>query len=173
MIIENKKLYDLAITKESVGKELLAVIEELEVIEKDIKEFERQEKEITASVIPDETLKAEGDALVEVFNNTLKRLEEIGKQIEAKKLEAIPKEMEESHKDLMKKREEKERERNKLALKMQKCRDKMVPILKKDVRPSLEEYGDVEKVQATEDNKVEITTFNYLEDFKRKFKYRD
>ncbi len=167
--IDNKKMHDYIVAKDALVDEGRAVSKELEKIEVEITKCENEEKKITGSVKPDPALKAEGDALVVVFNQTLKKLEEIGSKIESKKLEAIPKTLMDKHKALLKQREEKERERNKIALKVQKVKDRVVPLIQKEVKPFLKEYDDIETAK-TKNGMVVIATFNHLEDWKQKFK---
>jgi len=167
--IENKKLHDLIVMKDDLVTEGRKITNQMEKNSEKIKQYENKEKKITGSVKPDEKLKAEGDALVEVFNATLKKLEEIGQSIEKEKMKAIPQEMIDEHNALLKENERLERERNKIALKVQKVKDKVIPIVQKAVKPMLNEYDDIETAIA-KNGKVNITTFNYLEDFKSKFK---
>lgn len=166
--IENKKIADLINLKDTLVDEGRAVTVLIEKEEKKIKEFENKEKKITGSVKPDPVLKAEGDALVKVFNDTLKRLEEVGQLIEAEKMKAIPKELEAEHKACLKVKEQLERDRNKVALKIQKVKDRVIPAIQKHVKPLLKEYDDIETAKVVK-GKVIIETFNHLADWKKKF----
>ena len=99
----------------------------------------------------------------------MKRLEVLGKLIEKHKLDAVPKELKDKHFTLMAKKEKLERDRNKIFLKVQKIKDRLIPLVQKLVRPLLKEkYDDVETAKAIND-KVYINTFNHLEDWKKKF----
>lgn len=169
MIIDNRKIHDYIVEKDRLVGEGRKNEDEIQTLEKKIKVYEDKEKAITGKIKPDEQLKKEGDGLVLQLEKIMKRLEELGKMIEDKKLEAIPKQMKEEHQALMKEREEKERKRNKIALKVQKIKDMVVPLIQKHVKPLLKEYDDIETAK-TKDGKVVIDTFNHLEDFKRAFK---
>ncbi len=114
---------------------------------------------------------AEGDLLAKGIEKTMKRLEELGQLIEKQKLDAIPEDMKLAHKAKMKEREVLERERNKIALKVQKIKDRVVPLIQKEVKPLLKEYDDIETAK-TKNGKVIINTFNHLDDWKRMFKSR-
>lgn len=166
--IENKNIADLINLKDTLVDEGRAVTALIEKEEKKIKDFENKEKKITGSVKPDPVLKAEGDALVKVFNDTLKRLEEVGQLIEAEKMKAIPKELETEHKISLKEKEKLERERNKIALKIQKVKDRVISAIQKHVKPLLKEYDDIETAKVIK-GKVVIETFNHLADWKKKF----
>lgn len=169
--LQHKKLRDLILLKDEIVTGGRKLTSEIERLERQVRVFEDKEKKITGKVEPDAALKAEGDALVEVFNKTLNRLEVIGKAIEKKKLEAIPDDVREGHKAVLKEIEKLDRDRNKAALKVQKIKDRIIPIIQGEVKPMLKEYDDIETAQVRGD-KVIITTFNHLNDWMRKFKGR-
>lgn len=167
--IDNRKLHDLIIQKDDLVTEGRDLTVEIEKSDKKIEMFEKRERKITAAIAPDAALKLEGDALAKIFETTLARLEEIGNEIQKMKLSAIPSELELEHKAEMKNKERLERDRNKIALKIQKIKDKVIPIIQKEVKPQLKEYDDIETAQA-KSGKVFVTTFNHLADWTRKFK---
>jgi predicted nucleic acid-binding Zn-ribbon protein len=167
--LNDKRLHDYIVDKDTLvfaGRKISGQIDE---VEKKIAVFEKKEKEITGKTEPKKELKDEGDKLAKSIESTMKRLEEIGNIIQQQKLDAIPKEMKEEHQALMKEREKLERDRNKIALKVQKIKDVLVPLVQKACRPLLKEYEDIETAKA-KDGKVVINTFNHLDDWKRKFK---
>lgn len=169
LTFENKKLHDLIVEKDDLvtgGRKISREIERLDI---KIKRFEEKEKRITAKVIPPKELTDSGDALVKQITDLNVDLTKIANQINKSKMDAIPKEMIDEHRELLKQKEVLERDRNKVALKVQKIKDKIIPIVQKEVRPLLKEYDDIETAK-TQDGKVVISTFNYLEDFKAKFK---
>ena len=167
--LENKKLHDYIVRKDELVTEGRKISQQIEDIEKKCAVFEKKEKAITAKVKPPEELEKEGDALAELINKSIKRLEVIGKAVETAKLDAIPKEMKEEHMALLKQKEALERDRNKIALKVQKVKDRVVPLIQREVKPLLKEYDDIETAK-TKDGKVVIATFNHLNDWVRKFK---
>lgn len=169
--INNKKLAELIITKDSLVTEGRNMTTDIEKVDKKIEMFEKREKKITGAVPPDPKLKKEGDTLAELFEKTLSRLEAIGNEIQEKKLKAIPKELEMEHKDALKEREQLERDRNKIALKIQKIKDRVIPLIQKECKPLLGEYDDIETA-TVKNGTVVISTFNHMEDWKRKFKAR-
>ena len=172
MIIKNKRIHDLIVLKDELVTGGRKITGEMELLEKKVRVCEEKEKKITGKCEPDATLKAEGDALAILFQETLDRLEVIGKEIEKKKLEAIPKELLDEHKGYLKEIEQLERDRNKIALKVQKIKDKIIPFIQKEVKPLLEEYDDIETAKSKGDDEILITTFNHLRDWKSKFKSR-
>lgn len=169
--IQNKKLAELITLKDDLVTNGRTLTTEIEKSDKKIEMFEKQEKKITAAVAPDPDLKTEGDALAELFQKTLSRLEEIGNEIQKKKLAAIPESLESDHKAELKNREHLEKERNKIALRIQKIKNKVIPIIQKETKPFLKQYDDIETATAKNDT-VYVTTFNHLVDWENKFKSR-
>lgn len=167
--IENKRLHDYILQKDKLVDEGRAISREIETIEVKVKNFENKEKRITAKVIPPVELTEKGDVMAKELERLSAELGKIADQINQSKLDAIPQEMKEEHMALLKEKEKLERERNKIALKVQKIKDKVIPIVQKEVKPLLKEYDDIETAKV-KDGKVVINTFNYLEDFKAKFK---
>jgi len=164
IILENKKLHDLIVMKDEFVDEGRANEKVIEGVEKKIAECEKKEKEITGAVKPPEDLEEKGNALLKELEAKAKELEKIANEIEQAKLNAIPDDLKSEHKVFMKEREILERKRNKIALKVQKIKDKCVPIIKKEVKPLLNDYDDIETAK-TKDGKVVIETFNYLAEF--------
>lgn len=168
--LENKKLHDLIVTKDSIVEDAREISRKIEMIEIKVKRFEEKEKKITSKVTPPKELTDRGDEVAAQIARLSDELDMIAKQINDSKLEAVPKEMKDEHLQLLKDKEGLERDRNKIALKVQKYKDKMIPILKKEIKPLLKPYEDTETVKA-KDGKVLVTVFNYLDDFKAKFRH--
>lgn len=166
--LENKKLADLISNKDLLVNEGRKITRDIESLESKIRSFENKEKLITGRIKVSKDLEERGNALTEEINKKVEELNKIGREVEQQKLDAIPKEIKDAHMDLLKKKEVLERDRNKIALKIQKIKDKVVPMIKKSVKPLLAEYDDIETAKAKGDN-VEIVTFNHLEEFKKKF----
>lgn len=169
IIIDNKRLHDYIVQKDKLVDDGRAISRQIETLEVKIKRFEDKEKKITAKIVPPVELTDKGDAMAKELERLSAELGKIADQINQSKLDAIPEEMKNEHMQLLKEKEELERERNKVALKVQKIKDKVIPIVQKEVKPLLKEYDDIETAKV-KDGKVVINTFNYLEDFKAKFK---
>ena len=165
----NKRLHDYIVEKDNLVNVGRGISREIEALEIKIRRFEEKEKRITGKVIPPKELTDKGDALVKQVTKLNEELTKIAQEINKSKLDAIPQEMIDDHKKLLKDKEILERERNKIALKVQKIKDRVIPIVQKEVKPLLGEYDDIETAK-TKEGKVVITTYNHLEDFKRKFK---
>lgn len=170
IILDNKKLYNFISEKDKLvmsGRQISKNIEGLEV---KIKRYETMEKRITAKVIPPKELTDKGDEIVKQVIALNEKLEKIAKEINQSKLDAISEKIKVEHHALMTEREKLERERNKIALKVQKIKDKIIPLIRKEVKPLLKDpFDDIETAQIKED-KVVVDTFNHIEEFKKKFK---
>jgi len=169
--INNKKLHDYIVTKDDLVTEIRKIAKQMDLNAEKIHEYEEKEKKITGAVKPDKELVKKGDAIAEEFNRNLVELEAIGKEIESKKMEAIPIDIINDHKALLAENEKLDRDKTKLALKVQKVKDRIIPLIHKEVKPLLEEYEDIESAKA-KDGEVVFETFNYLEDFKKRFHRR-
>lgn len=170
--LDNPKLVKYIKDKDELVAEGRKITRDIEVIEAKVKTFENKEKAITGKVAVPKELEDRGNKLAEEINAKIKELEAIGKEIETEKLKAVPEEMKKDHLELLAKKEKLERDRNKIALKIQKIKDRVVPMIQKEVKPLLKnEYDDIETAKVKGDTLI-INTFNHIEDFKSKFKKR-
>ncbi len=165
--IHNKKLRDLLNEKDEWVKQGRKKSIEIEAIDKKILETDELEKKITASVNPEELIK-EGEALRDEINKKIGVMEAIGEKIMQAKLAGIPKKTKDLHWSLRKDKEEAERDRNKIALRVQKIKDRAIPIIQKEMKPLLEKYEDIETA-TVKGEKIVINVFNHLEEWKDKF----
>jgi len=167
--LNNKKICDLLVMKDSIVADGIKISQKIEAIEKKAKVFEDKEKALTAKIVPPKEITDRGDVIVKQIEKLDKELSVIIKEINEAKLNAVPAKMKEEHLQILKDKEVLERDRNKLALKVQKIKDKVIPIIQKEVKPLLKEYEDIETAQV-KNGKVVISTFNRLEEWKAKFK---
>lgn len=166
--IQNPKLYDFLVKKEVLVNDGRKISREIELMEIKIRRLEEKEKKITMKVRPPKDKEERGNQIVKEIERLDKEMSKLLKEIDDARLAAVPKEMKDEHLQLLKDKEVKERERNKIALKIQKIKDRVIPVIQKHVKPLLGEYEDIETAQI-KDGKVVINTFNYLEEWKRKF----
>lgn len=171
MDIINKKIVALLKEKDELVKQGRSVSNQIEKLELKIKELEDKEKAITEKVQPTE-LGEEAEKLKAEINEKIKQFEKIAQDIVTTKLKAIPEVIEKKHKDLLSEKEKLERDRNKLALKVQKVKDKVVPMLQKEIKPHLKEYEDVESAEL-KGEVVKVTIFSHLEEFKKSYKAKN
>lgn len=176
--IENKKLHDSIVDKDKLVEEGRAISREIEAMEIQIKKYEDKEMKITVKVIPPKELTDRGDAVAKQIGELSDELDKIARQINDEKLKAIPLTIKDAHLKLLKDKELKERARNKIALKVQKIKDKVVPLIQREVKPILQEQRMVEidvgrfddiGTAKTKDGKVVIDKFNWLDDWMKKF----
>lgn len=170
--IKNPKIIKFLTDKDALVVEGKNFTKEIERIDIKIKGFENKEKAITGKIKPTKEVEEKGDKLVAEINARVKELEQLGKEIEESKLAAIPADMRKEHEELMASKEKLERERNKIALKIQKIKDRVIPMIQKECKPHLAtEFDDIETAKLI-DGKVVVTTFNHIDDFKAKFRKR-
>lgn len=168
--LENKKLHDLISEKDELVNGGRKISMEIEKLQFKIKRCEDKEKRITGKVIPPKELTDKGEELVKQIKSIDEELAKIIKKINDYKLEAVPKDLKDEHHLLMKNVEELERDRNKVALKVQKIKDKIIPIIQREVKPLLQDTFDDIETAKIKDGKIQITTFNHVEEFKKRFK---
>lgn len=167
--IENKKMVEWIEAKDVLLNEGLAVLKQLEKVESEITSFQNKEKMITGKISPDATLKEEGDRLANEHAIIEKRLDEIIQSIEKKKMDAIPEKLLADHKEALKKRENLKRDMKKIENKIQKIKDRLVPLMKKEIKPLLQEFDDVDTPTIVK-GKVVFPVYNHLENFKRQYR---
>ncbi len=172
IILDNKKLHDFIVEKDLLVEGGRKISRDIETKEIKIKRLEEKEKKITSKVVPPKELTDRGDVVTLEIVKLSEELDKIGKQIHDAKLLAVPNDIRDEHLLLMKEVEKLERDRNKVALKVQKVKDKLVPLAQSLIKPLLKnEFDDVETAKA-KDGKVVVSTFNYVEDYKKKLRSR-
>lgn len=168
--LNNKRVHDYIVDKDNLVNEGRQISRDIETIEIKVRRLEEKEKKITSKVIPPKEWTDRGDAIIGEINKLNDEVNEVIKKINDFKLAEIPQEIKDNHLKLLKEKEVLERSRNKIALKVQKIKDRLIPIVQKEVKPLLlDEFDDVETAKA-KDGKVVINTFNHLEEYKKKFR---
>ena len=165
LIFDDPQMVGWLKEKESLVKEGRLVSEKIDEVEKEIQTYIDKEKELTSAVQPTELI-TEGDSIRDEINTLIVRLEEVGKKIKEAKLGAIPSEMEKEHLTLNDKREKLEKERNQLALKVQKIKDRFVPKLQKEAKKHLGEFEDIMTADLVGDT-IRVDKFSHLQEWKR------
>jgi predicted nucleic acid-binding Zn-ribbon protein len=168
LTIDNQRLHNMIVQKDELVTKGRAISQQINDIEAKVTVLENKEKKITKDIVPPKELTDRGNALVKEITKMNTELTKIAGQINQSKLDAVPEEMKNEHLQLLKDKEVLERDRNKIALKVQKIKDKCVPIIQKEVKPLLAEYDDIETAKV-KDGKIEIETFNHLVEFKKRF----
>lgn len=140
---------------EKMDEEMQEIDNKMKELEKtiDISEFSAREKEITA-----------------VVENAIEQMNKIQSEIREKMISIVPKELGDRYETIKNEKETKENERNKVALKVQKYNDKIIPLGRKLMKPYLEDNFDDYETISIVDGEVVATVFNHLEEFKTNFK---
>lgn len=166
--LENPKLKKLIIEKAKLVLKGRAKSEEIEVLER---QMERADKKIQAyeETVDISDLKAKGDEIVKRVEECTKQLKEVEREIYDRMKKDAPKELYAEYEKLKSKKDEVETERNKFALKVQKYKDKIIPMARKIMKPFLEdEFEDYNGIDVV-DGELVATIFSHLEDFRTNF----
>ena len=163
--IENKKILTLLQDKESLIIEGRKVSYHLEKVETKIANLTKKEKEITSKIEPKDLID-KGNIINTHIDELMKDLQKVADAIYDLKYNAIPEEIRKEHQELVSRKEQLEIDRNKIALKVQKVKDRVIPMIRKEVAPKLAEYEDIETAQI-KGKTVTVKTFNHLEDWKK------
>jgi hypothetical protein len=165
VIIENPKLKKLLEEKTAMvleGREKSIEIEEVE------KEMDAIDKEIVAieATVDVKDLEQKANEITERFNEVIKEMEGVKNEIAERYQQKVPKEMGEKYEAKKKEKELKENERNKIALKVQKWKDKIISVTHRSAKPYLtEEFEDFHDI-ILENGELVLTIFSHLEDYK-------
>lgn len=168
--INNKIIVKHLLDKEELVSKGRVISKEIEDIESEIMVLDTKEREFTDKVLPEDLL-SQGEALKAEINLKIEELSKIGKAIEDAKIDAIPNDMVEEHYALRNKKEKLEKDRNKIGIKIQKIKDRVIPLIKLEIKDKLEEYEDIESSEIV-NGEVIINTYDRLEEFKNSFKKR-
>ena len=165
--IKNVKVATLLEDKEKLIEQGRGISYNIEKVEKKITKLEEKEKEITSKIEPKELIE-QGNAINQQIDNLTKDLQSIADKIYEAKYSAIPKEMRLEHQGLIKLKGDFEIDRNKVALKVQKIKDRVIPLIRKECVSQLGEFEDIETA-VLKNGVVTVKTFNHLEDWKKAF----
>lgn len=167
--LESEKLKKLMLAKgELIGKGR-AVSVEIEGIEKEMEEIDVKLQEEEKKVDISDILEKE-KALTEQVEQAIESMKVIKQEIYDRMNAQVPPELHSRYDELKKSKEDKESERNKIALKAQKYNDKIVPISREMIKPFLEDqYEDYDSLYL-EDDEIVATIFSHMNDFKMNFK---
>jgi septation ring formation regulator EzrA len=170
MKLNNKKLFGYLKEKLELTREGSVIVKDMEKIEKELMALTKKEEEITNKVNPEALLKEDNELRAQC-DVLVKKINDIGQKVFDAKLAAIPKAMSDKHRALIKEKEELQKELNKKALKIQKIKDRVRPIVAKLVAPHLKEYEEVEQVNIIgNQDEVTVTIVNRLDAFKKSYK---
>lgn len=168
MEIINKKLHELLQEKDELVKKGRKLSAKVDIANLKIQKNEEKQRKFTNDCEPKELID-KGNELAVAIEKGLTELETLQKQIHQKKLEAIPDSVAREFEELKKELDMYENDRNKIALKVQKIKDRAVPIIQKEVKPFLTEFDDIETAEL-KGEKIIVKVFNHVEQFKDTFR---
>lgn len=144
----SNEIDNLEAEMEATEKQLMA--EEKKV---DLTEFHKKEKSITRRM-----------------EKCIKDIDAIKQAIYAKVKAETPQELRDKYDATKKLKEEKETERNKIALAAQKYNDKIIPLARELMKSFLkDEYEDYDTVMLNKEGEITCSIFSHLNDFKVNF----
>lgn len=166
--LENEELKGLIEEKSKLvneGREKSVEIEKLEI---EMAQTEKTLIEEEKKVNLDEFHKKE-KSITKRMDKCIADINEVKKLIHAKIKAETPQELRTKYDELNKQKEEKETERNKIALSAQKFNDKIIPLSRELMKLLLQdEYEDYDTVML-KDGQVTCAIFSHLDDFKTNF----
>lgn len=166
--IEDDKLFKALTEKNKLIEKGRAVSVEIEEIEKEMEVIDKEIQVVEKSVDLGE-IEKEAQEVTDEFNKLSERMSEVKKKISDKLMQEVPQDKIDAYRELDKKKEELEQNRNKIALKAQKYTDKIIPLARNVMSKFIvDKYEDFESVKI-EDGEIVGTIFNHLEDWKTNF----
>lgn len=166
--LENEELKNLIIEKSKLVEEGRARSVEIEKLEIEMTETEELLKAEEKKVDLKEFQKKE-KAISKRMEKCIKDIDAIKLAIYAKIKAETPQELRDKYDIANKQKEEKETERNKIALAAQKYNDKIIPLSRDLIKPLLkDEYEDNDSIMV-KDGELVVSIFSHLDDFKTNF----
>ena len=108
-------------------------------------------------------------AITKRIEKCIADINKVKEEIYAKIKLETPQELRDKYEELKKQKEDKEVERNKVALKAQKYTDLIIPLARKLMTPYLEnEYDDYDSLKL-ENNEIVCSIFNHLDEWRLNF----
>ena len=166
VVLENDKLKSLLEEKTDlvlIGREKSQEIEDIErnmdAIDKEIQGIEKQ--------TDTKDIDAKAKVITDEMNEILERAKLVKDELKARLKAAVPQMLVDQYEENDKKKTELEEERNKIALKVQKKNDKIIPLGRKLMAPYLQdEFEDFDTLRL-EEGKIIATIFSHLDMFKQ------
>lgn len=159
VVLEDSKLKKLIEQKQELVLSGRKIAEEIDLI--------KEAQKATENKMRIEEDKVDVKDLVEQAEEHVKQLEELKRLLFKKIRENTPQELRDQYDQLEKQKDEKHLELNKLGHKVQKIKDKIIPIVQKLGKPHLEdEWEDFDTTKIDDDGKVVLSIFSRLEEWK-------
>ena len=166
--IDNSKLIRLVEEKAAMVLNGRKISEDIEAVEQEMEKIDLEVQAIEATIEADD-LKKEAEELTKEFNAVMAKMEDNQKELRRRLHIIVPQEKKDQYDAVKKTKEELEQTRNKIALKISKWNDKIIPLARKVMKVFIQnEYEDYDSLRL-ENGKVVGTIFNHLEDWKKQF----
>jgi hypothetical protein len=167
--LDNPKLKKLLEEKAEMVMQGRELSQEIEEIEEEMKLIDQEirEQEGTAEI---KDIKEKAIALTDQYNAVMKDMEALKKEMYERAKKKVDPKLIKAYEDKKKLKEDKEKERNKKALKVGKWNDKIIPRTQEAMKPYLQdEYDDYYGI-TLENGELIGTIFNHKIDFEKRFK---
>lgn len=166
--IDNSKLIKLVEEKADMVLEGRKVSEDIEAVQQEMDAIDLEVQGIEATVdVAD--LKVQAEDLTKEFNSVMAKMEDNQKEVRKRLHLIVPQEIKDKYEAVKKTKEEFENKRNKIALKISKWNDKIIPLARKVMKTFIQnEFEDYDSLRL-ENGQVVGTIFNHLEDWKKSF----
>lgn len=166
--IDNSKLVRMVKEKADMVLEGRKISEDIEVVQQEMDAIDLEVQAIEAAVdVAD--LKVQAEELTKEFNAVMAKMEDNQKEVRKRLHLIVPQELKDKYDAVKKTKEEFESKRNKVALKISKWNDKIIPLARKVMKTFIQnEFEDYDSLRL-ENEKVVGTIFNHLEDWKKTF----
>lgn len=168
VVIDSPQLKKLLVEKGNLIEMGRAKSDEIEGLERDLEDIDSKIQEFEKNVdISD--LKEEAEKATKDFNDAVRKMEEIKVKIFARMNKQIAPEYKKEYEKTKSKKDALETERNKIALKVTKYNDKIIPLTRKllqeHVTSPYEDFGSV----ILENGQVVGEIFSHLQEFEDRF----
>jgi len=167
--LESDKLKKLITEKGVLVNKGRAVSEEIEALEAEMEEINKNLMAEEAKIDISDILEKE-KVLVAQVESAIAEMKVYKKEIFDRMTAKMSPELRNKYEEVKKNKEDKETERNKFALKAQKYNDKIIPVSRDLMKPFLQDqYEDYDSLYI-EDDVIVATIFSHIVDFKTNFK---
>jgi hypothetical protein len=165
IIIQNKKLKDLLEKKTEAVISGREISEEIEQKEMEMKKIDEEIQGIEKSVDLKD-LENKAKAVTDKMNAVYAEMQAVEKEIFARLKSKVPPDLGVSYDEKKRVKEQWEQERNRMGLKIEKIKDLLIPLIKKQAKPLLNsEFEDVIDARL-ENGEVIFEIVDYIDQFK-------
>jgi len=166
--LNNPELKNLIEEKSKLVNKGRAKSVEIEKLEAEMTEIEKNLIEEEKKVDLGEFRKKER-LITKRMEKCIREIDEVKKAIYAKVKKGTPQELRDKYDEAKKQKEKMETERNKIALSAQKYSDKIIPLAREILKPSLRDrFEDYDSIRV-ENGEMKATIFSHLNDFEISF----